>query len=194
MRRDIAWDGCLIPRGENADTEGKAMSAHTSGGRLVEAYRRMYNRLGHTRVFAWLVRNVFTHTDELLYRASRGRLLTAGPVLWPTLLLTTVGRRSGESRTVPLHYIEEGDRYGVATGNVGMDRPAFWARNLEANPEATVQVGDEIIRCRATRVVGEDRDRIWHALAANWPAFDTYAERTPLERYAFWLDPIDPPS
>lgn len=161
-------------------------------GRLIRAYRGFFNRLGHTKAFAWLIRHVFTHTDEVLYRLSRGRLVTPGPVLWPTLLLTTTGRRSGKRRTVPLHYIREGERIGVATENVGMDRPAFWARNLEANPEATVRLGGEVIRCRATRAATEEQDRIWSGLAANWPAFDTYAERTPLETYAYWLDPIEP--
>jgi deazaflavin-dependent oxidoreductase (nitroreductase family) len=57
-----------------------------------------------------------------------------------TLLLTTIGRRSGEPRTTPLIYGRRGDDYLVVASNEGADTPPAWYRNLTEHPDMTVQV------------------------------------------------------
>ncbi len=56
------------------------------------------------------------------------------------LLLTTKGRRSGESRTVALIYGTSGHDYLVVASKGGSHRPPAWYLNLEADPEVEVQV------------------------------------------------------
>src|ERR1700683_4643415 len=77
-----------------------------------------------------------------LYRPSRGRLFgqIAGT---PVLLLTTVGRRSGQPRTVPVVYLPDGKRLVVIGSNAGHRAAPAWSLNLEANPVAEVEVGGE---------------------------------------------------
>ena len=104
-------------------------------------YRRLVQRIGHHRWFAALLRTAGAPLDRLLYRASAGRVVITGPVLFPTLLLTTTGRRSGKPRTTPLIYRRDGSRLVVSSENFGQRRPAAWPLNLLADPHATVQLG-----------------------------------------------------
>src|ERR1043166_9781739 len=75
-----------------------------------------------------------------LYRVSGGRI--GGRVgRAPVLLLTTTGRKSGQKRTAPVVYLADGDRMVVINTNAGNERVPAWSLNLEANPEAEVEVG-----------------------------------------------------
>ena len=94
------------------------------------------------------------------------------------LLLTTTGRRSGEPRTTPLiHRVDDGRWIVVASKGGTPEHPA-WFANLEADPEATIQVKDEEIPVRASVAEGEERTRLWAAMAEVWPDYDAYQERT----------------
>src|SRR3954471_18133372 len=69
---------------------------------ILQPYRRLVRRLGHQRWFAFALRQLGgARLDAWLYRRSRGRLSIAGPALFPVLLLTTTGRRTGRPRTTP---------------------------------------------------------------------------------------------
>ena len=57
------------------------------------------------------------------------------------LLLTTIGRRSGEPGTTPLIYAEDGDRYVIVASQGGAPEHPGWYRNLVKNPEVELQVG-----------------------------------------------------
>src|SRR3954467_15372603 len=65
------------------------------------------------------------------------------------LLLTTTGHKSGEQRTTPLIYGRAGDSYLVVASKGGSDEPPAWYVNLEANPEAEIQVKAERMKVRA---------------------------------------------
>lgn len=97
------------------------------------------------------------------------------------LLLTTTGRNSGEPRTTPLiHRVDDGRWVIVASKGGTPDHPA-WFKNLEADPDATIQVRDEEIPVRATVAEGEERERLWRDMAEVWPDYDGYQERTERE-------------
>jgi deazaflavin-dependent oxidoreductase (nitroreductase family) len=93
------------------------------------------------------------------FRASGGRL--SGPMAGRRLmLLTTTGSTSGQSRTTVVGYRPHGDRYLViASGNGAVSHPA-WYRNLLADPVATVEVGAEKFRVRATSAEPDERDEL----------------------------------
>lgn len=112
-----------------------------------------------------------------LYRASGGRL-GARVGLWPTLLLTTRGRRSGELRTVGLNYLTDGARLIVVASYAGEDRHPAWWLNLLADPRAEVQVGPYRYPVRAEEVVGSDRDRLWALVVATDPSYAEYERGT----------------
>ncbi|MDX6648907.1 MAG: hypothetical protein QOJ97_858 [Solirubrobacteraceae bacterium] len=79
------------------------------------------------------------------------------------LLLTTVGRSSGEERTTPLIYRDDGERWVVVASKGGAPRNPSWYENLRAQPDATIQVRSEEIPVRASTAEGAEREPAEHA-------------------------------
>ena len=97
------------------------------------------------------------------------------------LLLTTTGRKSGEERTTPLIHQVDGDRWVVIASKGGAPDHPEWYKNLQANPEVTIQVKDEVIPAVATTAEGEERSRLWASMAEGWPGYDDYQRNTERE-------------
>jgi deazaflavin-dependent oxidoreductase (nitroreductase family) len=98
------------------------------------------------------------------------------------LLLTTKGRSSGELRTTPLIHRTDGERWIVVASKGGAPKHPAWFENLMANPDdITIQVKGEQIPVHATVAEGEERARLWSAMAEVWPAYDDYKEKTERE-------------
>jgi deazaflavin-dependent oxidoreductase (nitroreductase family) len=97
------------------------------------------------------------------------------------LLLTTEGRRSGEQRTTPLIHRTDGDRWVVVASKGGAPANPSWFENLQANPDATIEVRDEVVPVRAMAAQGEERDRLWSLMTEVWPAYDDYQANTDRE-------------
>ena len=87
------------------------------------------------------------------------------------VLLTTTGRRSGESRTTPMMFHRDGDRVLVIASNVGAATHPDWYRNLAAYPHVTVEIGDETYPALARTTEGPDRERVWAELKERYPFF-----------------------
>jgi len=97
------------------------------------------------------------------------------------LLLTTTGHSSGEQRTTPLIHVVDGDRYVIVASKGGAPEHPAWFDNLEAQPDAEIQVQAEVIPVRASVAEGDERARLWDAVTAVWPAYDDYAASTDRE-------------
>ena len=96
----------------------------------------------------------------------------------PTLLLTTLGRSSGEQRTLPLIYGKDGDDHIIVASKGGhADHPA-WYLNLQASNAVSVQVAADKFSARAELVEETDRARIWDMMAEIWPPYNEYQEKT----------------
>jgi deazaflavin-dependent oxidoreductase (nitroreductase family) len=155
-------------------------------------YRRLLLFLGRARWATWLAATVFPPIDRFLYRRSGGRLSLSHvgrKRALQTLLLTTTGRKSGQARTTPVLYLEDGDALVVVASNYGKERHPAWSANLMASPEASVQVQDRRRDVRA-RLAGEaDMERLWPRLLEIYPAWDDYIQRTDRDFRAFFLEP-----
>jgi len=123
-----------------------------------------------------------------LYRATRGRV--GGRVgRAPVLLLTTTGRKSGEPRTAPVLYLADGERLVVIGSNAGNERTPAWALNLQAHPDADVEVRRDRRQVRARVTEGEERAELWRRTNAQYGGFEDYRERTARDIPVFVLEP-----
>jgi deazaflavin-dependent oxidoreductase (nitroreductase family) len=123
-----------------------------------------------------------------LYRLSGGRI--GGKVgRAPVLLLTTVGRRSGEPRTAPIVYLADGGRLVLINTNAGNARIPAWSLNLEANPEAEVEVGRKRKAVRARVAEGEERAELWDKHVEQFAGFEDYEKKLSREISIFVLEP-----
>ncbi len=125
-----------------------------------------------------------------LYRLTGGAL--GGNVSGPILLLTTVGRKSGQERTVPLGYLRDADRLVLVGSNGGKDVDPGWVWNLRANPTAVAQLGRRRFWVRAEQAGPEDEARLWPRLAAQTPAWDAYRDKTGRRIPLMLLRPVPP--
>ena len=141
----------------------------------------------------WVV-HLAWRVHRALYRLSGGRFLwtTSNKRGWGALRLTTVGRKSGQERSVILGYVEDGPNLVVlAMNGWGEGHPSWWL-NLEAHPDAVVrQAGQHARPVRALPVGGEERDRLWRRWAAVEPQLDGYAGRRSTETPVIVLEPRD---
>lgn len=96
----------------------------------------------------------------------------------PTLLLTTTGWRSGIRRRTALIYGQDGSDVVVVASKGGAAEDPAWYRNLSADPQVEVQVGAEVHPAVARTAEGEERVRLWAAMADIWPYYDGYAKKT----------------
>lgn len=99
----------------------------------------------------------------------------------PTLLLTTVGRRSGQPRRLALIYGTDGDRYVVVASKGGAQQHPEWYLNLVEHPEVEVQVLADRFRATARTATAEERERLWPQLVAIWPDYANYQKKTKRE-------------
>jgi deazaflavin-dependent oxidoreductase (nitroreductase family) len=97
------------------------------------------------------------------------------------LLLTTTGRTSGEPRTTPLIHRVDGDRWVIVASKGGApDHPA-WFKNLQASPQATIEVQADTVPVVASVAEGDERARLWAEMNEVWPDYDAYQAKTDRE-------------
>jgi len=99
----------------------------------------------------------------------------------PTLLLTTLGRKSGQWRRTALIYGADGDRVVVVASKGGAPEHPAWFRNLADSAQVRVQVGADAYDARARVADGEERARLWALMVGVWPAYEDYRARTERE-------------
>jgi deazaflavin-dependent oxidoreductase (nitroreductase family) len=94
------------------------------------------------------------------------------------LLLSTTGRASGQERTTPLIHRTDDDNWIVVASKGGAPDHPDWYKNLQASPEARIQVKGEVIPVRARTAEGQERERLWELMAEKWPAYSDYQRKT----------------
>ena len=97
------------------------------------------------------------------------------------LILTTTGRKSGQTRWQPLAYSTDGDRYIIVASKGGAPESPDWYHNLVANSSAVIEVGTDVIPVEATVATGAERERLYAQHAARMPAFNDYKTKTTRE-------------
>jgi deazaflavin-dependent oxidoreductase (nitroreductase family) len=97
------------------------------------------------------------------------------------LLLTTVGRKSGEPRTSALIYRDWEDKQLIVASKGGADEPPAWYLNLEANPEVHVQIKGDRFTAKARVATADEKPAMWRHMTEIWPAYDEYQAKTDRE-------------
>lgn len=108
----------------------------------------------------------------------------------PTLLLTTIGRKSGREITLPLIYGAAGGACVIVASKGGAAEHPAWYLNLLAEPEVGVQVADHKFRARARTASGAERQQLWDQLVQIYPPYTEYQQRTDREIPVVVLDPV----
>jgi deazaflavin-dependent oxidoreductase (nitroreductase family) len=136
---------------------------------------RMPNKA--SEVGAWVLEN----GHRTLLKVTGGR--------WPqrimgmqTLELHTTGRKTGRRRstmlTTPIH---DEQRVVLVASRGGHDEHPGWYRNLAANPDVEITLGDRTIPMRARTATGAERAELWSQLTGVYKGYAGYQRNTDRE-------------
>ena len=139
----------------------------------------------------WIIRSAWA-VHRAIYSLSGGRrgLQTATPGKQGLMRLRTVGRRSGQERAVIVGYYEDGPNLvTMAMNGWGEPEPAWWL-NLQASPDATIELPGRTVPVRARAASAEERPRLWE----RWRQYDgedldAWAARRPRETAVVIFEP-----
>jgi F420H(2)-dependent quinone reductase len=138
----------------------------------------------------WFIRAAWA-VHRAIYRLSGGRLglRPPTPATYGMLRIHTIGRRSGAERIAILGYFEDGPNlFTLAMNGWGAPEPAWWL-NLQAHPDARIELpgGSRDIRARAA--AGEERERLWAEMRRLEPNLEDYAARRHRETAVVVFEP-----
>ncbi len=151
--------------------------------------QRFAARISRSTVFRRLLGpKLFAKADRWILYRTKGRLTAAGPLLFPTMVLTTTGALSGEPRRVALVYLPDGDGALVVASNFGRERHPAWSANLLTHPEVEVVAAGGSWTGQARLLGAEEKATRWPELVAHMPAWDGYTKVTDRDLRVFALE------
>jgi deazaflavin-dependent oxidoreductase (nitroreductase family) len=151
---------------------------------LPRAFRPGVAWFSRTLLFRRIGPTIMPPLERMMVRLTKGRVQLSG-LLLPSLVLHSVGAKSGLERDVTLMYCPEpvavpgGEREQllITGSNFARESHPAWTANLIAHPDAAVSVHGVRIPVRATMVADDEREAVWRTLEQNWPGYRGY-ERT----------------
>ncbi len=99
----------------------------------------------------------------------------------PIIVMTTVGRKSGKVRKVPLMKVEHNGEYAIIASKGGAPKNPAWVANLLAEPKVMIQDGPEPFDALVRLVEGAERDEWWQRSVAAYPPYAEYQAKTDRE-------------
>lgn len=119
---------------------------------------------------------LFGRLHSKLYKTLGGRFVDSVGLGRKVLLLTSMGRKTGQARTTPLVYMPLGNDVIVYPSNGGKESPPAWWLNLQATPEASIQIGKQTQRVKARAATETDYATLWPQAAQYNPHWRSYAQ------------------
>ena len=134
------------------------------------------------------------HREKYLKDGAAGHLwdstFAGGPGPLPTLLLTTIGAKSGQESIMPLLYGKVEGGYAIIASKGGDPKHPGWFHNLNKQSECKVQVATDVFKARSRIATGAERKAIWDQMAAMYPPFTAYQTKTDREIPVVVLEPV----
>ncbi len=144
---------------------------------LPRAFRPGVAWFTRTRLFRRTGPAIMPPLERAMVRVTRGRVQLSG-LLLPSLVLHSVGAKSGIERDVTLMYCPEPTAHAeqllITGSNYAREQHPAWSANLLAHADAAVSVHGLRIPVRATLVGDEEREAVWRTLEDNWPGYRGY--------------------
>ena len=117
----------------------------------------------------------------------RSFLFTGG---LPLLVITTVGRKTGQKRSTPLGYVRHGQAFAVIASNAGSNRVPAWWLNLQSDPHAIILVNRTTHDVIARPATPAEDDTLWAQFARLNPGYDEYRQLTERRIPVIILEPV----
>lgn len=154
-------------------------------------WKRFIFGVSSTRFGAALMKVSSVHIDPFLFKVTGGRFTSIGPPVIPQLLLTTTGRKSGQKREAQLVFTDIDGVVHIVASNFGGKQHPAWSHNLDADPNATMQIKRDPVPVRAELLSDYEKESVWERLVDNIPNYKVYRKRTDRNIKVYRLLPVD---
>lgn len=155
-----------------------------------DAVRRLVAPLTRTRLFRRLGPVLLPSVERIVRRLSGGRVQVSA-LLVPSLVLHTVGAKSGQPRDSELMYTPDGRGRAIVAGtSFARERHPAWTYNLLAHPDAAISVRGRRLDVRAHLIEGADREAAWARIERQWPGYRGYERDSGRTVRLFLLQPV----
>ncbi len=186
MRRETALDDA----GPACLTRRMAEIPDEAWGNPDGLLARLATRFASTKAGSWTVRSLMPLDRKIMLR-TEGRRTVLGPVGAPTMLLETIGRKSGQPRISPLLFARDGHAIVVVGSNFGQEHHPAWTGNLLANPSAVAIVRGHRFAVRGELLAGAQAEAAYQLMVGVASTYASYKGRTDREIRVFRLTPVD---
>jgi len=126
--------------------------------------------------------------EKAMAIVTRGKVQLSGLIV-PSLVLHTIGAKSGLERDSTLMYCPDGDTMLVTGSNFARDDHPAWTGNLLRNPDAAVSIHGVRIPVRAALVPNAEREAVWRTIQNQWPNYREYERQSGRTLRIFRLTP-----
>ena len=157
---------------------------------LPRLFRRPVAWFSRTLLFRRMGPTIMPPLERMMVRLTGGRVQLSG-LLLPSLVLHTIGAKSGEERDSTLMYCPEpGGRMLVTGSNFARDTHPAWTANLLKHPDAAVSVRGQRIPVHAELIGDDEREEVWRELEDHWPGYRGYERTSGRVLRIFRLTPV----
>lgn len=171
-RDGAPWLQPILTRAVPAGVRFRRQNARMAS--VVQIIRSLVSPLTRTRLFRWAAPTVLPVLERLVTRLSGGRAQLSG-LLVPSLVLHSIGAKSGVERDAELMYTPDGRGNAIIAGtSFARDRHPAWSYNLIAHPDAAITVRGRRRPVRAELLEAAERDAAWRLIEAQWPGYRGY--------------------
>ena len=132
----------------------------------------------NTNIPKWITDHVQLYREDPDKGHMWDSTFAGGPGLLSTLLLSTTGRKSGQTSVLPLIYKKVNEGYVIIASKGGAPAHPAWYLNLEADPDCEIQVAHDLYQARARTADGDERESLWQQLVEVYPPYNDYQAAT----------------
>lgn len=141
-----------------------------------------------TKPGSWAIRKLMP-LDRKVMLKTRGKRSVLGPVGVQSMLLESIGRKSGKKRLSPLLFARDGESVIVVGSNFGQEHHPAWTGNLIAHPDVRIIVGGVEVPVRAELLSGADAEAGFARMVDSASVYAVYKTRTDRDLRVFRLTP-----
>jgi deazaflavin-dependent oxidoreductase (nitroreductase family) len=157
---------------------------------IINGFRRALHRLLMMPSLSPVFARILHRADGFILRINGGRFtITSAIAGLPTIILTTIGAKSGLPRALPIACVPDGEKYALIASNFGQPHFPAWYYNLKANAECVVRVGNDIKTFIARELQGMEYERYWRMAIDIYAGYEAYKERAPRRIPVILLEP-----
>jgi deazaflavin-dependent oxidoreductase (nitroreductase family) len=141
------------------------------------AFQRFVHRFLMLRPVSAFMARVLHHLDTFVLRLTRGKYTVTQIVGLPIVQLSTMGAKSGQTRTLPLVGLIDGKKIALIGTNFGQKHNPSWYYNLKAYPECEVRFSGCADKYIARETEGDEREKYWQMAVSYYKGYYVYKIR-----------------